>query len=94
MRANNLVNGLALAGAMIVLVGVFFAANEALASDVDVVETTAVAAIEASETALAKARSATVAAAADAVKAIDKENQLDLDIRLIDRKSMTIAGNL
>ena len=94
MRANNLVNGLALAGAMIVLVGVFFAANEALASDVDIVETTAVAASEASENALAKARSATVAAAADAVKAMDKENQLDLDIRLIDRKSMIIAGNL
>ncbi len=94
MRANNLVNGLALAGAMIVLVGVFFAANGALASDVDVVETTAVVANEASENAIAKARRATVAAAADAVKAMDKENELDLDIRLIGRKSIIIAGNL
>ncbi|MGB5164292.1 MAG: hypothetical protein WBN09_04170 [Woeseiaceae bacterium] len=94
MRANNLVNGLALAGAMIVLVGVFFAANGALASNVDVVETTAALANEASENAIAKARRATVAAAADAVKAMDKENELDLDIRLIGRKSMIIAGNL
>lgn len=94
MRANNLVNGLALAGAMIVLVGVFFAANGALASDVDVVETTDVVANEASEKAIAKARRATVAAAADAVKAMDKENELDLDIRLIGRKSIIIAGNL
>lgn len=79
---------------MIVLVGVFFAANGALASDVDVVETTAVVANEASENAIAKARRATVAAAADAVKAMDKENELDLDIRLIGRKSIIIAGNL
>jgi hypothetical protein len=92
MRANNLVNGLALAGAMIVLVGVFFAANGALASEADTVETTAVAAQDASESALATARSATVEAAADAVKAMGKENELDLDIRLIDRKSMLIAG--
>jgi hypothetical protein len=93
MRANNLVNGLALAGAMIVLVGVFFAANGALASEVDVVETTAEVADEASENAVAKAKSAAKAAAADAVEAMGKENQLDLDIRIFDRKSILVAGN-
>ncbi len=78
MRARQLVDGLALAGAVIVLVGVVFAANSALAEETQTIDSMAEKAIE--------------AAASDAAESLREENRVDLDIRLLDPTYTLIAG--
>ena len=91
MRAEKLIDGLALAGALVALVGVVLAANSALASDKETVDSTAVAIHTASDTTLKGAEAANREAAAAAAAAIERENRLDLDIKLVGHTSLLIA---
>jgi hypothetical protein len=79
MKAKNIENNLALAGALIVLVGVSFAAEDALGF-----ETTA-----STKSGAAKANAD---AAAQAAKSVALENWIDLDIKLEDRTSVLVAN--
>ena len=92
MKAKNIENGLALMGAVIVLIGVSFAADDALAEETADVTTTAVAIHNASEETLNGAEMANFETAARAVKSLAIENWIDLDIQLEDRTSTLIAG--
>lgn len=85
MQKRNIEDGLALAGAILVIVGVSFAATSALADGNDVV-TTAVAIHDAAETSATNAATAHTEAADAAVARMARSNELDLDIRLIDHK--------
>ena len=94
MKTNSFVNGLALAGALFVLVGVFFAASDALADVAVAADETNTATQSIIDESLANAESANQAAVKDAVAAAIVNNQLDLDIRLLDRSSSLIVRNL
>lgn len=93
MNTRNVENRLALVGAMLVLIGVTFAASSALASDISDVSSTAVAIHTAAELSLEQAHKANHAAVADAATAIVLDVELDLDIRLSVRNSILLAGN-
>ncbi len=93
MKTGNVENRLALLGAMLVLVGVAFAAGSALASDFSDVSSTAVAIHTAADTSLARARKANDAAVAHASTAVVLDVRLDLDNRLADRKSELLADS-
>lgn len=86
MNTRNVENRLALVGAVLVLIGVTFAANSAFAADVNDVSSTAVAIHTAAGQSLIQARKATHAAVVDATTAIVLGVELDLDIRLSARK--------
>jgi phage tail protein X len=79
MRAKTLVDGLALAGALIALAGVVLAANSALADEVQVTDSIG--------------KKAATEAAEEAIEALRQKTRVDLDIRLPDLKSTLIAGN-
>ena len=90
MGNRNIVNGLALIGAVIVLIGVVFAANTALA------ETEASRSPSATTESLRSehkesAEKANRDAADDAATNLAREARLDLEIRLLDRTSTLIA---
>ena len=93
MKRNDIENGLALLGALVVLVGVTSAASSAFAAEPPKIETTATAIHEAGEATLAPARQANNRSAAEAARAIALENLEALDIELTDRTSTLIAGN-
>ncbi len=93
MKTRNVENRLALVGAMLVLIGVTFAAGSALASDMSDVSSTAVAIHTAADRSLEQAHKANHAAVADAATAIVLDVELDLDIRLSVRNSILLAGN-
>ncbi len=93
MKTRNLEDKLALLGAMLVMVGVTFAASSALASDFSDVSSTAVAIHTAADESLARARKANGAAVAHAATAIVLDVRLDLDNRLAGRKSELLAGS-
>ena len=94
MKNTNIENTLALAGALIVLIGVSAAASSALAGEVDTTDTKIVVAEAATDTnrviSMAAGKAA-VEATDVAILSIDRENQLDLDIRLLDRTSYTAS---
>lgn len=92
MKAKNIENGLAIMGAVIVLIGVSFAADDALAEETADVTTTAVAIHDASEDTLNGAEMANIETAARAVASLALENWIDLDIEHEDRRSTLIAG--
>ncbi len=92
MNTRNVENSLALVGALLVLIGVTFAAGSALASGVNDVSSTAVAIHTAADHSLVQANRANHAAVADAATAIVLDVRLDLDIRLSVHKSVLIAG--
>jgi len=92
MKARKIENGLALMGAVIVLIGVSFAADDALAEETADVTTTTVAINDATEVTLNGARTANVETAAEAVASLALENWIELDIQLKDRTSTLIAG--
>ena len=94
MRTKHTVNGLAIAGALVVLVGVTLAASDALAAESDTIEPTAIAIDDISDSALASAETANTEAVADALSAVELSNRLDLDIQLVDRMSFTLVGGL
>lgn len=86
-----IVNGLAVAGAILVLVGVLFAAGSALAADNNAIVTTAVAIHSAADTSIDVAAQAHAEAADSALERIESDNRLDLDIRLLDQNSELVA---
>lgn len=92
MRAKHTVDGLALAGALVALVGVVIAANSALAEELQVVDSTAVSIHKAGEKTVSGAAAATSTAVSEAVETLERKNRLDLDIRLLDPTFTLIAG--
>jgi len=92
MKARKIENGLALMGAVVVLIGVSFAADDALAEETADVTTKPAAIHDAAEVTLNGARTANVETAAVAVASLALENWIDLDIQLKDRTSTVIAG--
>lgn len=91
MNDRNIVNGLALFGALIVIVGVMFAASSALAEEQPNVVTTAVAIHDAADRSVDKAQLANIEAADSASEQIARDIRLDLDIRLVGRRSTAAA---
>ena len=92
MKARNLENNLALVGALIVLVGVSFAAEDALGVEIADVTTKAIAIHDVSDSTTSGAAKATADAAAQAAKSLALENWISLDIKLEDRTSTLIAS--
>ena len=92
MKAMNIEDRLALIGALIVLIGVSSAAEDALAVDSADITTTAIAIHDAADSTIEIAAKASAEAAAAAAKALAKENGLDLDIRFEDHISASDAG--
>lgn len=92
MKATNIENRLALIGAVLVLIGVSSAAEDALGEEASEVTTTAVAIHDAADGTVEIAAEANADAAARAVRALAEKNWLDLDIRLEDHTSTLVAG--
>ena len=92
MKARTIENTLALVGAVIVLVGVSFAAGTALAQETAARTTPAVIARDIADTTLRGAREANRATADAAAEALALENWIDLEVRLQDHTSMMAAG--
>ena len=92
MKARTIENTLAWVGAMIVLVGVSFAAGTALAQETAARTTPAVIALDIADTTLRGAREANRAAADAAAEALALENWIDLEVRFQDHTSMMAAG--
>jgi len=91
MKAKNFENNLALAGALIVLVGVSFAAEDALSFENANVTSTAIAIHDNTESTTSGAAKANADAAAKAAKSLALENSVNLDIKLDDRTSVLVA---
>lgn len=91
MNIRNFENGLALIGAVIVLLGVTFAAGSALADEVSAERAVASVADAATDKSQAEANKANRKAAEAAVEGIAEDNKLDLEIRLLDRTSTIVA---
>lgn len=91
MKAKNFENNLALIGALIVLVGVSFAAEDALGFETADVTTTAVAIHDAAKSTISGAAKANADAAEEAAKSLALENWIALDIKLQDRTSTLVA---
>ena len=91
MKATKIEDRLALVGALIVLIGVSFAAEDALAEEAADTTTTAVAAREAAENTIEIAEEANEDAAARAIESLSLENWIHLDIRLDDHISVLVA---
>jgi hypothetical protein len=92
MKGTNLEERLAVLGALLVLIGVSFAAEDALAVENADVTTTAVAIHSAADNTIKIAEQANEEAAAKAIEALAKENGQDLDIRLDAHRTMLFAG--
>ena len=90
MKTRNIENGLALLGAMVVIIGVSFAAESALAKESAHVTATAIQ--DVADNTLQGAKQANHEAASRAAKSLASENWIDLDIRFDDRTSVLIAG--
>ncbi len=91
MKTSNIEDRLALIGALVVLLGVSMAAEDALADDSEITAT-AIAIHDAAQDTLETARAANEEAATDAAKSVALENWIDLDFRLEDHTSTLIAG--
>jgi parvulin-like peptidyl-prolyl isomerase len=91
MKARKIENGLALAGAIVVLIGVSFAADNAFAQENADVTTKAVAIHNATDHTLSSAEKANAETAAEAVASLALENRVELDIQLEDRTSTLIV---
>ena len=85
MKSKYFENGLALAGALIVLVAVGAAANSALADETNPAGAETTTSDTLTDSSRTIAASANLAAASEAIVAVGIENKLDLDIRLLDR---------
>jgi hypothetical protein len=92
MKARNIENGLALVGAIVDLIGVSFAADNALAEESAKVTTAAVVLHDdAADDTLSSAEKANVETAAVAAASLARENWIDLEIQLEDRTSTLVA---
>ena len=94
MNSRTFENGLALAGAVLVLVGVIFAAGAALADETNTIHTTNTTTQKIIDVSLANAESANRTAVNEAAASVIVNNRLDLDIRLHDNSSLVITRNL
>ena len=94
MKAKNIENNLALAGALIVLVGVSFAAEDALGVETSDLTTTAIAIHDVTASTKSGAAKANADAAAQAAKSVALENWIDLDIKLENRISVLVADKI
>lgn len=92
MKRKNIENGLALLGAVVVLIGVSSAATSAFAAQSTELESKAIAVHGAGAATLAAARKANSRSAAAAARSIARENLATLDIELADRTSTLSAG--
>lgn len=92
MKARKVENGLALVGAIVVLIGVSFAADNAFAEENTDVTTTAVAIHNVADNTLNSAEKANAESAAAAAASLALENWIELDIQLEDRTSTLIAS--
>ena len=91
MKARNVENGLALVGAIVVLIGVSFAADNALAEENTDIATEAVAIQKATDNTLNSAEKANTETAAAAAASLALENWIELDIQLDGRTSELMA---
>jgi len=91
MGNRNIVNGLALIGAILVLIGVTIAANTAFADDAESGRSPAAPADTFLHERKASADKANREAADDAAVNIVLDSKLDLEIRLLDRTSTIVA---
>ena len=92
MKTRNIENKLALAGALIVLIGVLTAAGSAFAGESAKVKIKGLAEQNGAVETIIGARKANIEAAADAARALKAENAIDLDIQLAVLSSTLIAG--
>ena len=93
-KKTNFENTLAVAGALLVLIGVTAAASSALADENTIEDTSAshiIAYNEVDDVITESAHQAAEQATDQAISAIIRDNALDLDIRLLDRTSLTSA---
>ena len=91
MKARNIENGLALAGAIVVLIGVSFAADTALAEERADFTAPAVAIHDATNNTLNSAEEANAETAAKAVESLELENQIEVDFQFEDLTSPVMA---
>jgi hypothetical protein len=91
MKTRNIENKLALVAALIVLLGVAMAAGSAFGAETADVEDTDRKEQNGAVETIIDARKANTEAAADAAKALDAENVLDLDIQLAALSSRLIV---
>ena len=92
MKTRNIENGLALLGATIVIIGVSFAAESALAKESAHVTATAEANQDVASNTLQGAKQANHEAASQAAESLATENWIDLDIRFDGHTSLLVAG--
>ena len=92
MKTRNIENGLALIGATIVIIGVSFAAESALAKESAHVTATTAAINDVADNTLQGAEEAVNEAASLAAKSLATEIWIDLDIKFDDRTSTLAAG--
>ena len=85
---------LALLAALVVLVGVSSAAGDAFAQERQTITATAVAIHAIPDATLEIAAEANAESAARAARSLARQNGIDLEIRLEDRRSGLIAGRL
>jgi ABC-type transport system substrate-binding protein len=91
MKTRKFENGLAVLGALVVMLGVTAAAGSALAADSDQVTSTAVAVHEAGDNTVVDADKANTETAERAVRALELSTLIELDIAITDRTSMLVA---
>ena len=91
MKARNLENGLAVLGALVVILGVSAAAGTALAADAELVTTTAMAVHDAGEVARETAAEAQNETAERAIKVLELSNTIELEMSIGDRTLMLVA---
>ncbi|MGI9232012.1 MAG: hypothetical protein ACR2RD_00140 [Woeseiaceae bacterium] len=93
MKTRNLENGLAYVGALVVLMGVLAAANSAFAAESENTDSTVVVENDAAVEAINGAEKAMKESADAAAKALEIENNSDLENQLSDISSTLIAAN-
>ena len=93
MKSRNIENRLAYVGALIVLIGVTWAAGSAFGAEPTDFATAAAAESDAMDETITGARKAMTEAAAKAAEALKAENKFDLDNQLNDLTS-TLMANL
>lgn len=93
MKTRNIENNLAVFGALIVLVGVSFAAGDAFGAETADVTSTAIAIHDVSPDTTSGAEKANKDAAAKAAESLAIENSINLEIKLESRTSTLIAAN-
>jgi len=91
MKSRNIENRLAYVAALIVLIGVTWAAGSAFAAEPDDFAAAAVADSDTRKETIVGAREAMAESAANAAEALKAENKFDLDNQLNDLTSTLIA---